>query len=105
LKVKKESPRKATPGTRPPKKHQRQQHRFVPANQNGKPRKNKSRHYKKKPQKPERDQSYEGLPMLIRFLLRWMDNQMKAYQQPPQVRQVWVRKDETIHPLRGSGLT
>jgi len=30
---------------------------------------------------------------------------MKAYQQPPLGRQVWVRKDEAIHPLRGSGLT
>jgi len=34
-----------------------------------------------------------------------MDNQLKACQQPPLVRQVWVRKDKVIHPLRGSGLT
>jgi hypothetical protein len=38
-------------------------------------------------------------------LLRWIDNQLKACQQPPWVRQVWVRNDEVIHPLRGSGLT
>jgi hypothetical protein len=85
LKVKKESPRKATLGIRPLKKHQapqhqRQQQRFVPANHNGKPKKNKSRHYKKKPQKTKSDQSYEELPTLMRSLLRWMDNQMKAYQ-------------------------
>jgi hypothetical protein len=110
LKVKKEPPRKATFDTRPLKEHQAPQHqwkqqRFVPTNQNGKPRKNKSRHYKKKLQKPESDQSYKRLPILMQSLLRWMDNQMKACQQPPRVRQVWVRKEETIHPLRGSGLT
>jgi hypothetical protein len=30
---------------------------------------------------------------------------LKACQQPLRVRQVWVRKDEVIHPLRGSGPT
>jgi hypothetical protein len=25
---------------------------------------------------------------------------MTTYQQPPRVRQLWVRKDETIHPFR-----
>jgi hypothetical protein len=59
----------------------------------------------KKPQKPESDQFYKELPMLMQSMIRWMDHQMKAYQQPPLGRQVWVRKDEAIHPLRGSGLT
>jgi hypothetical protein len=29
----------------------------------------------------------------------------KTCKPPPRVRQVWVTNDETIHPLRGSGLT
>jgi hypothetical protein len=57
-KVKKELPRQATSGTKPQAQHQaprhqapqhqRQQQRFVPTNQNGKPKTNKSRHYMKK---------------------------------------------------------
>jgi hypothetical protein len=110
LKVKKKPPSQATSDTKPPAwhqapQHQRRQQQFVPANHNGKPKKNKSRHYKKKPQKLESDKSYEGLPILMRSLLRWMNNQMKACQQPPWVRQVWVRKDEVIHPFKGRGLT
>lgn len=85
--------------------HQLRQQQLVPANQNGKPKTNKSRHYKKKPQKPERDQFYKELPISMQSMITWMDNQLKAYQQPPLVRQVWVRKDEAIHPLRGSELT
>jgi hypothetical protein len=34
-----------------------------------------------------------------------MDNQMKASQQPPQVRQVWIKKDAVTHSFRGSGPT
>jgi hypothetical protein len=29
----------------------------------------------------------------------------KTCKPPPLVKQVWVRNDEDIHPLRGSGLT
>jgi hypothetical protein len=29
----------------------------------------------------------------------------KTCKPPPPVKQVWVKNDETIHPLRGSGLT
>jgi hypothetical protein len=57
---------------------------------------------------PERDQSYEGPPFFSSFIqnsLRWMENQLKTFQQPPQVRQGWVRKDEDTHPSRGSGPT
>jgi len=43
--------------------------------------------------------------MLMRSMIRWMDNQMKAYKQPLPGRQVWVRKDEAIPHLMGSGLT
>jgi hypothetical protein len=53
-KVKKEQPRQATFSNRLPEgyqapQHQRRQQQFVPTNQNGKPKKNKSRCYKKKP--------------------------------------------------------
>jgi len=34
-----------------------------------------------------------------------MDNMGKTCKLPPRVKQVWVKKDETIHPLRGSGVT
>jgi hypothetical protein len=43
--------------------------------------------------------------MLMQNMIRWMDHQMKACQQPPPGMRVWVRKDETIHPMRWSGLT
>jgi hypothetical protein len=64
-KVKKELPRQATSSTRPLARHQAPQHqwqqqRFVPSNQNGKPKINKSRHYMKKPQKLESDQFYRS---------------------------------------------
>jgi hypothetical protein len=85
-KFKKELPRQATSGTRPLARHQppwhqapwhqtpryqallhqRQHQRFVFANQNGKPKTNKLRHYMKKPQKPKSDQFYKELPMLCR---------------------------------------
>jgi len=42
-----------------PRDQQRQQ-KFVPANQSGKQKKNKSRCYKKKPQKPNASHGYEG---------------------------------------------
>jgi hypothetical protein len=38
-------------------------------------------------------------------MLRRMDNMGTTCKLPPRVKQVWVKKDETIHPLRGSGLT
>jgi len=37
-------------------------------------------------------------------MIRWMNHQMKVCQQPPLGRQVWVRKDEAIHPLIGGEL-
>jgi hypothetical protein len=55
--VKKEPLRQAPSGIRPPKRHQASQYqhglqKFVHVNQSGKPKKNKSRHYTKKPLKP-----------------------------------------------------
>jgi len=38
-------------------------------------------------------------------MLMRMDNMNNTRKPPPRVKQVWVRKNETIHPLRGSGLT
>jgi hypothetical protein len=38
-------------------------------------------------------------------MLRKMDNMDKTRKPPPWVKQVWVRNDEIIHPLRVSGLT
>jgi hypothetical protein len=50
-KVQRKLPTKATSSTLPSTAHQapRHQQKFVPANQSGKPKKNKSRHYKRKP--------------------------------------------------------
>jgi hypothetical protein len=73
--VKKELPRQATCGTRPlawhqAPQHQRHQQRFVLANQNGKPKTNKSRHYMKKAQKLEDDQFYRELPIWMQSMIR-----------------------------------
>jgi hypothetical protein len=42
--------------------------------------------------------------MMKSVLVRLINLDM-AYTPTSQVEKVWVRKDETIHPLRGSGLT
>jgi hypothetical protein len=77
----------------------------VPANQSGKPKKNKSRSYKRKPQKPISYHDYEGFLSLMQGMLRRMDNIGKTCKPSPWVKQVWVKNDETIHPLKGNGLT
>jgi hypothetical protein len=109
-KVQRELPTRATSGTLPPMalqapRHQQRQQKFVPTNQSGKPRKNKSRRYKKKSQKPISNHGYEGLLSLIQGMLRIMANMDMTHKPAPQVKHVWVKNDETIHPLRGSGLT
>jgi hypothetical protein len=81
-----------------------QQH-FIPANKSGKSKKNKSMRCKKKPQKLISNYGYEGLLSLMLGMLRRTDNIDKAHKPPTWVKQVWVRIDKTIHPLRGSGLT
>jgi hypothetical protein len=81
------------------------QQQFVPANQSGKPKKNKSRSYKRKPQKPISYHDYEGFLSLIQGMLRSMVKRDMTRKPSPQVKQIWVKKDETIHPLRGNGLT
>jgi hypothetical protein len=83
----------------------RHQQQFVPAYQSGKSKKNKSRRYKRKPQKPTSNHGYEGLLSLMQSMLRRMANMDMTRKPSPPVKQVWVKNDETIHPLRGSGLT
>lgn len=105
--VKKEPLRQAPSGIRPPKRHQdpRHQHgphKYVIVNHSGKPKKNKSRHYKKKPLKPANQQFYEEMPIIMQNILRWMDHQMKAHSHPTQVCQIWARNDETTHFPRGN---
>jgi hypothetical protein len=98
---------RATSGTLPPTAFQapRHQQKFVPANQSGKPKKNKSMRYKKKAQKPIGNHGYEGLLSLIQGMLRSMANMDMTRKLSPRVKQVWVKNDETIQPLRGNGLT
>jgi hypothetical protein len=107
LKVQRKLPTRATPDTLPPTALQapRHQQQFVPAYQSGKSKKNKPRRYKRKPQKPNGTHGYEGLLSLIQGMLRSMANMDMTYKPSPRVKQVWVKKDETIHPLRGSRLT
>jgi hypothetical protein len=110
-KVNKELPKKETSGTRTPKAHQaswnqRQQQKFVPTKrQSGKHKNNKSRHFKKKPQEPHNNHVYEGLLSMMQNVLSCLDNLGKAHNPAPMIKKVWVKKDETIHPVRGSGLT
>jgi hypothetical protein len=106
-KVQKELPTRATSGTLPPTAFQAPRHlqKFVPANQSGKSKKNKSRRYKRKPQKPTSNHGYERLLSLMQGMLRKMANMDMTRKPSPRVKQVWVKNDETIHPLRGSRLT
>jgi hypothetical protein len=58
--------------------------------------------FRLKPQKPKENQLYEGLVSIMKIVLTRLD---KDHNPTPKVKKVWVSKDETIHPLRGSGLT
>jgi hypothetical protein len=106
-KVQKKLPTRATSGTLPSTTLQAPWHqqKFVPANQSGKQKKNKTRRYKKKPQKPISYHDYEGFLSLMQGMLKSMANMDMTRNPSPRVKQVWVKKDETIHPLKGSGLT
>jgi hypothetical protein len=63
-------------------------------------KKNKPRRYKRKPQKPTSNHGYEGLLSLMQDMLRSMANMDMTRKPSPRVKQVWVKKDETIHPMR-----
>jgi hypothetical protein len=106
--VKKEELRKAKSSIQPPKAHQaplhqKQQQRFIPASrQFGKILQNKSRYFKLKPHEPNNNHLYEGLLSMMQSALSKLDILDKAFNLAPRVKKVWVRKDETIHPLRES---
>jgi hypothetical protein len=57
------------------------------------------------PYKPKEIQIYKGLVYMMKNILVSLDKLDMAYNPTSQVKKVWVRNDETIHPLRGSGLT
>jgi len=61
--------------------------------------------YKRKPQKPNSNHSYEGLLRLMQGMLRRITNMDMTRESPSMVKQVWFKNDETIHPLKESGLT
>jgi hypothetical protein len=103
----KKLPTRATSSTLPPTALQasRHQQQFVPAYQSGKSKKNKPRRNKRKPQKPASNHGYEGLLSLMQDMLRSMANMDMTRKPFPRVKQVWVKKDETIHPMRGNECT
>jgi hypothetical protein len=61
--------------------------------------------FRVKPHKPKKDQIYEGLVNVMKSVLVRLNNLDMDYNPASQENKVWVRKDETIHPLRESGLT
>jgi len=65
----------------------------------------KAKYFKEKPHKPKEIQIFEGLVYKIKNVLVSLDKLDMAYNSTSQGKNVWVRKDETIHPLRGSVLT
>jgi hypothetical protein len=45
----------------------------------------------------------EGLVTMMKGVLSRLDQFEKVHKPRPKITQVWVRKDDTIHPFRGSG--
>jgi hypothetical protein len=101
-KAQRKLPTKTTSGTLPSAGHQVPWHQLQ---QQWSVLKNTSRQYMKKPQKLVSNHAYERLLSLLQGMLRRMDSMSNTRSHLPQVHQGWVRKNETIHPLRGSGLT
>jgi len=58
-----------------------------------------------KPHKPKKNQTNEGLVNMMKNVLVRLINWDMAQALASQVKKVWVRKDGTNHPLKGSGLT
>jgi hypothetical protein len=71
----------------------------------GKTSHTKARCFKLKPHKPKEYQIYEGLVNMMKNVLVRLDKLDMAHNLASQVNKVCVRKDETVHPLRRSGLT
>jgi hypothetical protein len=57
------------------------------------------------PHNPKEIQIYEGLVNMMKSVLVKLINLDMAHNPASQEEKVRVRKDETIHPLRESGLT
>jgi hypothetical protein len=72
---------------------------------NGKNGHTKAKHFREKPYKPKKIQTNEGLVNMMKSVLVRLINLDMAHNPASQVEKVWIRKNETIHPLRGSGLT
>jgi hypothetical protein len=58
-----------------------------------------------KPNKSKKKQTNEGLVNMMKSVIVRLINLDMAHTPASQVEKIWVRKDETIHPLRESGLT
>jgi hypothetical protein len=58
-----------------------------------------------KPHEPKDNHLYKGLFIMMQNVLIRLDKLDKVHNPAIRVKRVWVRKDETIHPLRWSGLT
>jgi hypothetical protein len=61
--------------------------------------------FKVKPHKPKKNQANEELVNMMKNVLVRLINWDMAHTPASQEEKVWVRKDGTIHPLRGNGLT
>jgi hypothetical protein len=61
--------------------------------------------FRMKPPKSKKKQTNEGLVNMMKSVLVRLINLDMAHTVASQVEKVWVRKDETIHSLRGGGLT
>jgi hypothetical protein len=110
--IKKQEPKKGTSGTRPSKTHhaprrkRKYSQRFVPpCRRCGKIGQNKSNYFKLTPLEPKDNHLYEGLFSMMKNVLSRLDKLNKVHKLGLRVKKAWVRKDEIIHPLRGSGLT
>jgi hypothetical protein len=57
--------------------------------------------FKVKPHKPKKNQIYEGLVNIMKRILIRLNNLDMIYNPPSHLNKEWVRKDETIHPLKG----
>jgi len=58
-----------------------------------------------KPHKPKKNQTNEGLVIMMKNVLVRLINWDMAHTPASQEEKVWGRKDGTIHPLRGTELT
>jgi len=87
-----------------PRHKKQHSHRCVPTCHNcGRIGHNNSSYFKVKPHEPRNNHLYEGLFNIMKDVLVRLDKLDKGHNPAPRVKKAWVRKDDTIHPLRGSG--